>query len=1265
MAPKNKRPKKLETKDFILKNAISILQQEGTHRAMLDRAVKGNKKRARVEEVMKAIQSGSTFKAPGTQASRYAAMRPLAVNRVAEQAARNLGPSSSITPLDIELAMRRQGIDWLQPFAPGSPLTPYYGYNRMPRMRDYMPGYNVSTETRQTRIPYRTLKQLYDSYDVASICTRHALQSLRSMRPIYEALPTCEKNPTAELREVRRRLRKPDGIRPMAQWLFQHGMDVWRYDAGVIYRERDRAGNVKALRVPDGTLFAPMLEYYGDVPSGDAPAYMQFIEGIPWDWLRRTDVIYTPFWPQSTSPYGTPPLETVLINANTDMRLQLYFLQFFTSGQVPEAFAIAPEDQSDPTSLGEWQEAYNTWTQGDQRERWGLRWLPSGTTIVPYKPQEFTPDVAEYAMRRTVAAFGMVPHDLGFTDDVNRACYSEDTEVLTDTGWKSYWEVDTTERIATLNPDTHEVEYHIPSRLFVYDYEGEMIHFRSRHVDALVTPDHKMWVGNHSQDGVWEKVEAELLETRGDFWFMDNPSRPGHQLRWNKNVERVPYSGKVWCFHVQNHLFFTRRNGRVLIAGNTGDTQMDVQFRIATLPLVGYYEDILNPVIQTTWGFPVEIKFDTGREREDRLIEAKVHQIYVSIGAESPTEVRSSVLGKPTNPELIIPRFFDSARRGPIPAEYLIATAGEIDSRTGLPLPGSVKPRPYIPTGQTLATSEEGTTPATQPVERNVPKGPARPPGQADSNSAGVSERSSVPSEGPYPGGSGTRNPVLGESNPHTPSSPGYGNAALEARSPAARRVAQPNWTQTNTKKRKPYGAALKGQPEAAGILVVASDTGRCLLVQRAEDNHNEQAAGRFEVPGGHLDDGEDAWTAAQREWEEEVGCRLPAHGRQVGQWTDKGGKYLGFIYHVPTETSVQPAVERGEVENAVWFRPEDLADNPILREELQDQHLDDLAKKDLQRWRAQSRRRVSQGLAPRLFANSAIPNRISDLIWTNLEGARSREDVDGAFAKATGSAQPPALGTFHRRATAIVKQYTPQIQQAVLQTFPPAAVTSALSVAIGGAPSIIAAGGAAAGAAAGSAVAMAGTAAAVAILKSAVSAAALGAIVLALYRASYHEGAQEAAKVTGGGLPPTMTTYQEHPSGGLAEVLAQAGHTIQGINHTTINRIGDIIHAGIQNQTPTSDIAQQINEFLQTPRRAQEIAETEYARAWYAAVLEVYNQNGVNQLEWINQPGACGPCMENVAASPQPARNPKWPSGPIPVHPWTRCAVIPYRGKR
>ncbi len=1117
MAPKNKRPKKLETKDFILKSAISVLQQEGTQRAMLDRAVKGNKKRARVEEVMKAIQSGSTFKAPGTQASRYAAMRPVAVNRVAEQAARSLGPSSSITPLDIELAMRRQGIDWLQPFAPGSPLTPYYGYNRMPRMRDYMPGYNVSTETRQTRIPYRTLKQLYDSYDVASICTRHALQSLRSMRPIYEALPTCEKNPTAELREVRRRLRKPDGIRPMAQWLFQHGMDVWRYDAGMIYRERDRAGNVKALRVPDGTLFAPMLEYYGDVPSGDAPAYMQFIEGIPWDWLRRTDVIYTPFWPQSTSPYGTPPLETVLINANTDMRLQLYFLQFFTSGQVPEAFAIAPEDQSDPTSLGEWQEAYNTWTQGDQRERWGLRWLPSGTTIVPYKPQEFTPDVAEYAMRRTVAAFGMVPHDLGFTDDVNRA---------------------------------------------------------------------------------------------------------------------------------------------------TGDTQMDVQFRIATLPLVGYYEDILNPVIQTTWGFPVEIKFDTGREREDRLIEARVHQIYVSIGAESPTEVRSSVLGKPTNPELIIPRFFDSARRGPIPAEYLIATAGEIDSRTGLPLPGSVKARPYIPTGQTLATSGE-TPPQAQPVERNVPKGPARPPGQADSNSAGAIERSSAPSKGPNPGGSGTRNPVLGESNPHTPSSPGYGNAALEARSPAARRVAQPNWTQTNTKKRKPYGAALKSEPEAAGILVVASDTGRCLLVQRAEDNHNEQAAGRFEVPGGHLDDGENAWTAAQREWEEEVGCRLPAHGRQVGQWTDNGGKYLGFIYHVPTETSVQPAVQRGEVENAVWFRPEDLADNPILREELQDQHLDDLAKKDLQRWRAQSRRRVSQGLAPRLFANSAIPNHISDLIWANLEGASTREGVDGAFAKATGLAQPPALGTFHRRATAIVKQYTPQIQQAVLQTFPPAAVTSALSVAIGGAPSIIAAGGAAAGAAAGSAVAMAGAAAAVAILKSAVSAAALGAIVLALYRASYHEGAQEAAKVTGGGLPPTMTTYQEHPSGGLAEVLAQAGHTIQGINHTTINRIGDIIHAGIQNQTPTSDIAQQINEFLQTPRRAQEIAETEYARAWYAAVLEVYNQNGVSQLEWINQPGACAPCMENVAASPQPARNPKWPSGPIPVHPWTRCAVIPYRGKR
>src|SRR5665213_3295671 len=113
-------------------------------------------------------------------------------------------------------------------------------------------------------------------------------------------------------------------------------MDKQRYDAGALYRERNRAGKLISLKVIDGTTLAPMRDYFGEIPDPPAPAYQQFIQGIPWDWLTSDDIIYEPMWPVPESPYGVAPIETVLINANTDMRLQLFFLQFFTEGAVSE-----------------------------------------------------------------------------------------------------------------------------------------------------------------------------------------------------------------------------------------------------------------------------------------------------------------------------------------------------------------------------------------------------------------------------------------------------------------------------------------------------------------------------------------------------------------------------------------------------------------------------------------------------------------------------------------------------------------------------------------------------------------------------------------------------------------------------------------------------------------------------------------------------------------------------------------------------------------
>src|SRR3990167_3212186 len=45
---------------------------------------------------------------------------------------------------------------------------------------------------------------------------------------------------------------------------------------------------------------------------------------------------------------------------------------------------------------------------------------------------------------------------------MDKYCYDERTEILTDKGWKYFKDLDKTEQVATLNPDTNEIIYQKP-----------------------------------------------------------------------------------------------------------------------------------------------------------------------------------------------------------------------------------------------------------------------------------------------------------------------------------------------------------------------------------------------------------------------------------------------------------------------------------------------------------------------------------------------------------------------------------------------------------------------------------------------------------------------------------------------------------------------------------------------------------------------------------------------------------------------------------
>lgn len=108
--------------------------------------------------------------------------------------------------------------------------------------------------------------------------------------------------------------------------------------------------------------------------------------------------------------------------------------------------------------------------------------------------------------------------------DKIRECFSADTEILTDSGFKKYTDVINIENNGTISPNTQykiasyniktdEIQYDYATDVVLRDYEGEMVNFNSKNIDMCVTPGHNMLVYN--EESGWHGVKAgDLLGKR-------------------------------------------------------------------------------------------------------------------------------------------------------------------------------------------------------------------------------------------------------------------------------------------------------------------------------------------------------------------------------------------------------------------------------------------------------------------------------------------------------------------------------------------------------------------------------------------------------------------------------------------------------------------------------------------------------------------------------------------------------------------------------
>jgi hypothetical protein len=135
--------------------------------------------------------------------------------------------------------------------------------------------------------------------------------------------------------------------------------------------------------------------------------------------------------------------------------------------------------------------------------------------------------------------------------DQLRECFSDDTEVLTDQGFKTIYELLESSTDLVHNPnliaglaedhdqktsvirlrddfkvacvnENNEVEFHKPLELHMSQYNGKMFHFKGDKVDTLVSPNHNIWV-KEKTNGKWGEYKkipaAQILDKKKHYKF--------------------------------------------------------------------------------------------------------------------------------------------------------------------------------------------------------------------------------------------------------------------------------------------------------------------------------------------------------------------------------------------------------------------------------------------------------------------------------------------------------------------------------------------------------------------------------------------------------------------------------------------------------------------------------------------------------------------------------------------------------------------------
>lgn len=99
------------------------------------------------------------------------------------------------------------------------------------------------------------------------------------------------------------------------------------------------------------------------------------------------------------------------------------------------------------------------------------------------------------------------------------SCHDEKTEVLTDSGWILFKNLNGHEKLASVDPVTRNLIFESPSRIVAIPYNGKLFFSTRKHLSFAVTPDHKMLVRTWNEGKRTLETSFSFVEMKDVGWY--------------------------------------------------------------------------------------------------------------------------------------------------------------------------------------------------------------------------------------------------------------------------------------------------------------------------------------------------------------------------------------------------------------------------------------------------------------------------------------------------------------------------------------------------------------------------------------------------------------------------------------------------------------------------------------------------------------------------------------------------------------------------